>query len=96
MAPPRKRDVVRLIAAQDEGYRSSLAADLCSLFKSYLSKVSEGPPEAFTTLRQAWQQACFSFTFAVCSPLPLLPASCWSHFTDSQHLLCRPGRRTCP
>ena len=56
---------VRLTAAVDQKYRRAVAEDICTLINHYLSKVSGGLPEAFTTLRQAWQDLNFSFVFTV-------------------------------
>ena len=54
-----------MFAAHDVKYRAALGKDLVALIKLYLTKLEQGLPEAFSTLRTAWQELCFSFIFAV-------------------------------
>ena len=65
MPATRARRDIRLIPATDAKYRGGLASDVVSLFQLYLDQLAKGQPEAFTTLRSAWQQLCFSFIYAV-------------------------------
>ena len=55
----------RLTVAVDHAYRRAVAQDVCTLINHYLSKVAGGLPEAFTTLREAWQDLNFSFVYTV-------------------------------